>query len=598
MSDMNKIILVTFLVLFCAYSGFSQKVVTGNSQASQVKMEPQYKFTMPPDLYVNMEFTDDNGNGIIEAEENAILKLEIINKGSGSAQGMSVKLTSLNYDPNFIIGDEIYIRSIEPGKSKTIKIPLSAHFNVKTNEHKIQINVKENFGYDMDPATLILNTLEYQKPQIVFSGMDIFDQGEGTLSIVADGQLQAGEMIKAKFVIQNIGNNIAEKVTYKIVSKDINIVIKDELDSISNMATGNLGNMGIGEVKEIWVTISPNKRVDYSGNLPLFLTVTDLKGKGNLTEQQLPLALNQRPPKTETLTVKADFEKMKQQVARFEYKSDKYTSNIAVRNVDAVPVCKNKRKNAVAIVIGVEKYQNIPYAPYAARDAEIMSRYFKDAFGIDNVLTYTDEEVSGFFFISMFDDKTGKLMKMINPGETEVFIYYSGHGIPEKDGNDVYLFPSDGNLEQLDLMGYSLNKLYKNLDLIGAKSVTVFLDACFAGTSRATESQITENMTFTKGTIIKPRLVQPWVTNPNFRVFASSKDEQTSLGFDVSGTGLFTYFLATGLQGDADINGDKIISATELKNFVTDKVVETSTRIRGEQTPQFYGNEDFNIIEF
>jgi hypothetical protein len=577
---------------------FYAQIFTGETKAVNLKMEPQYKLTLPPNLYVNMEFSDANGNGIIEAEEKATLTLEIFNKGAGPAQGLSVKLTSLNYDPAFTIGDEIYIRSIEPGQSQKIEIPFIAGLNVKTNEHKIQINVKEHFGYDMDPATLILNTLEYQKSKIVFSGMDIFDQGDGTLSIVADGQLQAGEMIKAKLVFQNIGNNVAENVQYKIVSKDANIVLKGDNDIVSNTISGTIGNMGIGEVKEIWVTLSPNKRVDNTELLPIYLTITEAKGKGNLIEQQLPLALNQRPPKTETLTVKADFDKMKQQIARFEYQSDKYTSNIAYRNIEAVPATKSKRTDAVAIVIGAEDYINMADAPYAAKDAEIITRYFKDALGIDKVFTYTNEEVTGFFFINIFDDKTGQLMKLVNQGETEIFVYYSGHGIPEKDGTEVYLFPTDGKLEMLDVMGYSLNKLYKNLDALQAKSVTVILDACFSGNSRASETQISENLTSAKGTIIRPREVQPWESNPNFRVFTSSKDEQTSLGFDVTGTGLFTYFLASGMQGEADTNADKIITAAELQKFVTEKVVETSRKIRGEQTPQFYGNDDFIIIEF
>ncbi len=578
--------LFAFLIVFNANAQFD----SNKSKSQKVTLKPQFEFTLPPNLYVEMDFSDDNGNGIIEAEEKAKLILNITNKGDGPAQGLKVKLTSDTQDSEFKIGDEKYIRQIPPKSSERVEMNIEAGFNVKSNEHKIQINVTEHFGYDMDPATLVLNTLEYQKPELVFSGMDIYDRGEGTGAIIADGQLQAGEMVKMKIIVQNIGNNVAENVQYTVKSTDENIFIKD--------GEGIIGNMQIGEVKEIWVVVSPNKRVTQTDNLPVYLKLSNSKNVGDIKALQLPLALNQRPPKTETLAVKADFDKLKQQVARFEYKSDKYSSKLSAKSVDAVPSTNYKRPNSVAIVIGVEDYKNIPPAPYAKHDAEIMARYFKEAMGIETVITHTNNEVTGFFFVNIFNLKTGKLNKLITPGATDVFVYYSGHGIPEKDGKEVYLFPADGQLEMLDVMGFSLNKLYNNLNSMGAKSVTVILDACFTGSSRTSATLTAENVSNTKGVTIKPREVQPWQSNDNFRVFSSSRDDQTSLGFDEAGTGLFTYYLALGMQGEADENKDNTISVTELKNYVINNVDATSRKIRGQQTPQFFGNDGSVWMEY
>jgi hypothetical protein len=585
---MKKIFLLFFIM---GYLGvLSAQVIKGRSESIPINIEPQYEFTKPPILYVDMQFADANGNGIVEADEKAVLTIVISNKGAGRAQGLKVKTISNNNDPNFKIDSEFSINEIRPGESDTVLVEMYAGMNVLTREHHIDITITEYFGYDMDPAALILNTLEYQRPEIVFSGLDIYDRGEGTVAIDYDGQLQAGEMVRVKIVIQNVGNNVAKNTVYQIESRDNNIYIDE--------GQGTIGDMKIGEIKEIWMTISPNKRVDYKGSLPIYITVKEDIGKGSLIGYQLPLALNQRPPATETLEVKADFEKIQQQVAVFEYKSDRYTSNIAARSVDAIPLTKSKRPDAVAIVIGVEKYENMPPAPYAAKDAQVMTKYFKDVLGIDKVITYINKEVSGFIFMNIFDPNLGQLQKIINKGQTEVYVYYSGHGIPDKDGKDVYLFPYDGKIEMLEVMGYSLNKLYKNLDMLEAKSVTVILDACFSGSSRASNMYVAENVSQTKGTRIVPREVRPWESNSNFSVFTSSKDEQTSVGFDESGTGLFTYFLVIGLQGEADLNDDKVIYASELRKYVSEKVSETSRKIRGEQTPQFYGNDDFIIVEF
>ncbi|MGD9977587.1 MAG: caspase domain-containing protein, partial [Bacteroidales bacterium] len=210
----------------------------------------------------------------------------------------------------------------------------------------------------------------------------------------------------------------------------------------------------------------------------------------------------------------------------------------------------------------------------------------------------TNDEVSGFFFEDIFNPITGKLNKIITKGETDLFVYYSGHGMPQKDGNDVFLFPADGRLEMLEKQGYSLDTLYNNLDKLGARSVTVILDACFSGTSRATSNLVAENISNTKGVKIRPRKNQPWNTNPNFRVLTSSKDDQTSLGFDDAQTGLFTYYFCLGLQGEADLNMDKKITLDELNAYLKVNVVETSRKIRGEQTPMLYGNGDMVIVEF
>ncbi len=79
----------------------------------------------------------------------------------------------------------------------------------------------------MDPAYLILSTLKFQEPELVFSGLDIVDAGQGTGAIEEDGELQSGELVKVKLVVQNIGQNISKNTTYKIESTDNNIYISD-----------------------------------------------------------------------------------------------------------------------------------------------------------------------------------------------------------------------------------------------------------------------------------------------------------------------------------------------------------------------------------
>jgi len=588
---MRTLLILISIVAFLSPTQ-SQKVVSAKSQPTKLDLNPEYKRGLPPILFAALSFEDDNNNGILEANEKAKITLDIRNQGKGPAQDLRITVKDNILDPYLSIGTIGAMPFLLPNEQKRIVIPLSAGMEIKLAEHKLTIEIKEYFGYDMDPAYLYVNTIQFQEPKLAFSGLEVVDMGEGTQAIRQDGKLQAGEQVKVKITIQNQGQNVSKNTRYTLKSRDQNIFIPD--------GEGTLGDLGIGEVKELWVTISPNKRVTTTGNLPLFLTVMNDPKRGQLVDQMLPISLDQKPPEPIILSVKADMDKLQKQVARFEVNSDRMTANVGnVIDIRQVSPSKIHRVNGIAVVIGVEKYDHFVAAPYAENDASLLQNYFKNALGIEKVYTYKSKDVSGYFFDNTFDPSFGELQKAINKGETDLFVFYSGHGIPSKNGSMVYLLPSDGRLEAIDRQGYDLNKLYANLQKLGAKSVTIFMDACFSGASRGSEQYKTENLTAMKGGVFtKPDVDQPWITDPTFTVFASSEFSETSLSFDPSETGLFTYYLCAGMQGKADLNGDKKITSGELSRYVIERVKETSLKIRGLQTPQFHGDENVVLIEY
>ena len=545
---------------------------------------------LPPDLFAELNFKDDNNNGILEALENAILFIKITNKGKGNAQDLKVHIEDDLTDNDLTIGD-CFLKLLEPDNSIDISIPIKAGLNIKTTEHRLKLKVAEYFGYDMDDAFLILNTFAYQPPKLIFSGLEIIDSGENTYAMKEDGLLQAGEQAKVKVVIQNIGLGEANNVNYLVTSNNQDIYVDKSI--------GSLEKLKAGQTKEFTFTISPNKRVINTDKLPIFLTLKETIGRGNLINFQLPLSLNTRPPQAEILKVNSDFESLKKNIAKFEYNSNKFTMNTSnLIDIKTIIPSKITRKNSVAIIFGIEKYKELPPAPFASNDADLINEYFKKRLGIDKVVIYKDNEVSGFIFDDVFNPDNGELQKAIVKGQTDLFVYYSGHGIPNKSGDNIYLFPSDGKISRLDTQGYAINRLYENLEKLGAKSVTVFLDACFSGGSRTSETIKTENLVAMKGVKIKPKIDGTYLNDPNFTVFNSSSGAETSLGFDAAETGLFTYFLCAGLQGKADLNNDKKITSGELKKYLFDNVSETSRKISGVQTPEFFGNENTVLLEY
>ena len=587
------LLLICLCILLFPFSLKSQKVIKGTSPVQSFTMQSSYERGLPPNLFAELQFYDKNGNGIIESEETAKLILKLSNKGDGVAQGLEINvIEQLTKDTAFHIkNSNRIVPYLHPGKSIELEFGLKAGFNIKTAEHKLKISVLEHFGYDMDPAYLLLNTLEYQEPKLVFAGYEVVDYGEGTSSIIQDGRIQPGEWVKLKMLVQNTGKNIATNVTYKVECKDENIYMAE--------TQGELADIEVGEVKHFWLTVSPNKRIDSEKSLPLYITFNLDLGIGGLTNYPVPVAMNHPPPAISILEVKTDWEKLQKQAARFEFSSNKFVTKIdSIIDIREILPSKTIRNEAIAIIFGIESYDELPPAPYAENDARLMKEYFQNSLGIRRIVVYNSNMSRGLIFDDVFNPGYGELQKEIIKGQTDVFLYYSGHGIPSKEGEQLFLFPSDGKKERLELQGYNLSALYENLEKLGARSVMVFLDACFSGASRQSERIKPENLVAMKGIRIKPDLYKPWEDNPNFSVFTSSGPGETSLAFDISQTGLFTYYLCAGLQGNADADKDRKITSGELYKYVRDNVTNISKKISGIQTPEFHGNENTILVEY
>ena len=157
-------------------------------------------------------------------------------------------------------------------------------------------------------------------------------------------------------------------------------------------------------------------------------------------------------------------------------------------------------------------------------------------------------------------------------GEIDVIFYYAGHGIPDESTKDAYLLPVDAN-GLSSAACYSLKRLIKEIEGVGARTATVFIDACFSGAQR------TGNMIHSaRGVVIKPKEFEP---EGNVVVFSATKDDETAMPYRDKRHGLFTYYLLKKLQ---DTKGAATMG--ELSDYVTDRVRKASVEVNGKpQTP-------------
>lgn len=569
------------------------------SESISFRLEDVTEMFMPPDLRMNIKFIDDNNNNILEAEESGYILLEISNRG-GKADNVKVTVTPADRSYGVDLEQSVINTYVDKNSSTEVHVPMTASLNVPTGFTKFNIVVSEPMGYDIN-ATLELSTFEFQRAKLNLNGVEISDSGVDTKPYNGnpDNKLQNMDVVRATVLIQNIGDGEAKKIRYTISSKDPNIRLLT-MSGYAQSITGEVADMLVGQTNEISFRLSPNAHYTHKGEfIPVYLTVMEDKGFGNITSQQIPIPFDAATVKPETVKVEGNKEMLMASLGTKVISNDaRVTSEARYKDIMVAPLGQSIYQNAIAIVIGAEEYQDkaIAPAPYAARDAEVMSEYFRKSLSIKDVRTYTDGQATRSELKRLFDPQRGSLVYSVVPGQTDLYVYYSGHGVPMTmpDGSkDVFLIPYDVGKDWISEDGYSLNKLYRELASLNAKSVTVILDACFSGSSRTSEVYESQSIANQKFVIVdETEMEQPWLNNPSFRVFTSSRGDQTSQANDRTRSGRFTYYLAVGLQGDADKDGNGKIMMSELVEFVTSNVDKETS---GQQTPQFNGNSDFVV---
>jgi hypothetical protein len=71
------------------------------------------------------------------------------------------------------------------------------------------------------------------------------------------------------------------------------------------------------------------------------------------------------------------------------------------------------------------------------------------------------------------NDKTheGRLNNWVRRGQSDVVVFYSGHGVPGLKDRRGYLLPVDGDPNLLEINGYPVDLLYANLEMIGSMQI-------------------------------------------------------------------------------------------------------------------------------
>jgi len=230
----------------------------------------------------------------------------------------------------------------------------------------------------------------------------------------------------------------------------------------------------------------------------------------------------------------------------------------------------NDSRNTFAVIIANEDYTQVQPVEFAANDGQTFAKYCTQTLGIPEKRVFTLINATyGEILDAM--QKLKALGEAYN-GDMNVIFYYAGHGIPDESTKDAYLLPVDAN-GRSSAACYSLKKLIEELGSLGARTTTVFIDACFSGAKRDKGMLISA-----RGVAIKPRDFEP---QGNVVVFSATQNDETAMPYRDKNHGLFTYYLLKKLQ---DSKGTTTVG--ELSDYVTDRVRKASVEVNGKaQTP-------------
>jgi hypothetical protein len=247
--------------------------------------------------------------------------------------------------------------------------------------------------------------------------------------------------------------------------------------------------------------------------------------------------------------------------------------------------------NKIALIIGIENYSEAPKANYANLDAKYFFDYARKAFGVkkQNIKMLIDQEAS----LSKTNSAIFKwLPGKITANETDLIIFFSGHGLASSDGKAKYILPSNADPDLLARTALSRSELFEEIIKLNPKSVTMFFDTCYSGVSRDEQTLLAAAKPL-RGVVDDDNKVPD-----NFTIFTASKGDQISSGLKEAKHGIFSYYLMKGLEGKADANKDKDITNGELRAYMVKNVSDKALDLGRQQTPVLSGDPDKILMSY
>ena len=201
-------------------------------------------------------------------------------------------------------------------------------------------------------------------------------------------------------------------------------------------------------------------------------------------------------------------------------------------------ILKDSYDEHFALIIGINKYENLNDLEYAVNDAKAIKDILISNFNYkeDNIKMLIDEQATHDNIM----DEYYNLAKDTAINDS-VLIFFAGHGstYSSMDKDKGFLVPCDGTeIKMNTLIGW--DRLIGDSELIKAKHIFFIMDACYSG------------LALLRGNLSK-RFLKDMVRRPARQVLTAGKADQTVKDSGApTNNSLFTGYLLKALGGEAE----------------------------------------------
>ncbi len=257
-------------------------------------------------------------------------------------------------------------------------------------------------------------------------------------------------------------------------------------------------------------------------------------------------------------------------------------STAVFAQLNSTNIKEHAKRDAVAIIIGIQNYKHLAQAEYANTDAQAFYDYATRALGVppENIKLLLDTDADQ---VDIYRALRNWLPVKVNKDKTDVYVFYSGHGLPSADGRSLYLLPHGADRDLIDKTAISQQEIVASIKAARPKAVTMFIDSCYSGQTRTGETLLAS---------ARPLALKSQASAfpPEFTVISAATPDQLSWSSADLKHGIFSFYLMKGMEGDADINQDGKITMSEMQEYLTDNVAKQAMRNGRTQHPQLIGD--------
>ncbi len=523
----------------------------------------------PATLRGRLTWRDDDGDGVLAPGEQGTVTLTLDNDGPGVARAVRGALRVESPATGVRPRGAPPPLTLAAGRSGTIELRLVADSTLSSTEVVAVVRATEANGFDLAPSLrLRIPARPAGAPRIIVREVQVDDASR-------DRRLAPRELADLTIRLANSGSAATPALRGRLWRGADLFLAAGARDSFA------LGAIAPGGEATVTVGVYTNTR---AAETALHLELADAAGR-IIARLPIPLPVTGRPSGVLDVAVARDSTPS----------GASSTGGRALTSTDVdrdIPRAAARRGDAIAVVLGIDRYRTLPSARFAERDAALMRRYAVEALGINDDLEHlyfrTGADVTGGELRKLFGE-TGWLARRVT-ANTDLVVYFAGHGAPDAARRTPYLLPFDADPAFVTETGFALGTLYDRLARLPARSITVILDACFSGLTRGGEALVAGTRP-TQLSIEHPALVRRQMA-----VLTASRDAQAAGDLPEARHGLLTYWIARGLRGEADANDDDTITITELGRFAEVRVRETAARLDRDQRPLLVARDSVMVV--